>query len=156
MAKRKLNPGDKSMNLIRYTPTRSYLPRFNHGSLLDELDRLFDAGFPTFREPARFGAFPVDVYHDKDSVHVRAELPGFRKEDLQVSVADDILTISGHLKTGNEKDAAQTETSIERTVALPENLDHQKIAAAYENGVLTVTLPKREETKPAKVAIEVK
>jgi HSP20 family protein len=153
---KKIQTKEHIMNLIRYTPTRTYLPRFNHGSLLDELDRLFDAGFPTFREPARFGAFPVDVYHDKDSVNVRAELPGFRKEDLQVNVADDILTISGHFKTGNEKDAAQTETAIERTVALPENLDYQKVAAAYENGVLTVTLPKRAEAKPATVAIEVK
>lgn len=146
------------MNLIRYSPTRSYLPSFHHGSLMDELDRLFDAGFPTFRETARFGAFPVDVYHDKDSVTVRAELPGFRKDDLQVKVADDVLTISGHLTTGEDKgkDAPKTETSIERAVALPENLDYQKVAAAYENGVLTITLPKREEAKPATVAIEVK
>ncbi len=147
------------MNLIRYTPTRSYIPSFNHDSLLDELDRLFDAGFPSFHgAPARFGAFPVDVYQDKDSVTVRAELPGFRKEDLQVNVADDVLTIAGHLTTGQDKDknAPKTETSIERSIALPENLNYQKIAAAYENGVLTVTLPKREETKPTAVAIEVK
>ncbi len=146
------------MNLLRYSPSRSYLPSFNHGSLLDELDRLFDAGFPSFREPARFGTFPVDVYHDQNSVTVRAELPGFRKEDLQANVADDVLTISGHVRTGNDQDqnAPKTETSIERSVALPENLDYQKIAAAYENGVLTITLPKREEAKPAAIAIEVK
>jgi HSP20 family protein len=147
------------MNMIRYAPSRSYVPSFNHDSLLDELDRLFDVGFPSFRgAPARFGAFPVDVYHDKDTVSVRAELPGFRKEDLQVNVADDVLTIAGHITTGPEKgkNAPKTETSVERSVALPENLDYQKIAAAYENGVLTVTLPKRAEAKPATIAVEVK
>ena len=144
------------MNLIRYSPTRSYQPGFNHGSLLDELDRLFEAGFPSFREPARFGAFPVDVYHSKDTVTVRAEVPGFRKEDLQVNVADDVLTISGHVVTAEGKDESKTETSIERSIALPENLDYQKITATYENGVLAVTLPKREEAKPATIAIEVK
>jgi HSP20 family protein len=149
-----INQGDNNMNLLRYSPTRSQLPSFNHGSLLDELDRLFEAGFPAFREQARFGAFPVDVYQDKEAVTVRAELPGFRKEDLQVNVADDVLTISSRVTTGDEKETPGT--SIERAVALPENLDYRKIAAAYENGVLTVTLPRRAEAKPASIAIEVK
>jgi HSP20 family protein len=146
------------MNLLRHSPTRSYLPSFDQRSLLHELDRLFDAGFPSFRTPARFGAFPVDVYHDKEKVIVRAEVPGFRKEDLQVNVADDVLVIAGHLTSGGENgnNEPKTETSIERSVALPENLDYQKVAASYENGVLTVTLPKREEAKPATIAIEVK
>ena len=144
--------GQIIMNLIRYNPTCSYVPTFNHGNLLDELDRLFDVG-----NPARFGDFPVDIYQDKDAVTVRAELPGFRKEDLQANVADDVLTITGHFTTGDEKkDAPKTETSVERRIALPENLNYQKVAAAYENGVLTVTLPKREEAKPTTVTIEVK
>ncbi len=145
------------MNLIRYSPARSYRPTFNHENLLDELDRLFDAGFPSFRGAPALGAFPVDIYQNKDAVTVRAELPGFRKEDLQVSVADDVLTITGHLTQGDEKkDGPTSETSVERKIALPENLNYGKIAAAYENGVLTVTLPKREEAKPTTVAIEVK
>jgi HSP20 family protein len=145
------------MNLIRYNPTRSYIPTFSHGSLLDELDRLFDAGFPSFRGGPSLGAFPVDIYQDKDAVMVRAELPGFRKEDLQVNVADDVLTIAGHVTQADEKaEGAKSETSIERRIALPENLNYGKVAAAYEHGVLTVTLPKREEVQPTKVAIEVK
>jgi HSP20 family protein len=142
------------MKLIRFRPA---VPTFNHSSLLDELDRLFDAGFPAFnRGPS--GAFSVDIYQDKDSVIVRAELPGFRKEDLRVNVADDTLTITGHLTTtdAKEKDAPKTETTIERAIALPENLNYDKVTAAYENGVLTVTLPKRDEVKPKTVAIEVK
>jgi HSP20 family protein len=143
------------MKFIRY---RSPAPTFSHGNLLDELDRLFEAGFPAFNRGPSFGAFPVDIYQDTDSVIVRAELPGFRKEDLRVNVADDTLTITGHLTTGEarDKDAPKTETSLERAIALPENLNYDKVAAAYENGVLTVTLPKRDEVKPKTVVIEVK
>lgn len=143
------------MKLIRYRPT---VPTFNHGNLLDELDRLFEAGFPAFGRAPSLGAFPVDVYQDNDAVFIRAELPGFRKEDLHVGVADDTLTISGHFTTGEtkDKDATKSETSIERAIALPENLNYDKVTAAYENGVLTVTLPKRDEVKPKTVAIEVK
>ncbi len=143
------------MNLIRFRPAA---PTFNHGSLLNELDRLFDAGFPAFNRVASPGAFPVDIYQDGDAVNVRAELPGFRKEDLRVNVADDTLTITGHLTTADaqDKNAPKTETTVERAIALPENLNYDKVAAAYENGVLTVTLPKRDEVKPKTVAIEVK
>jgi HSP20 family protein len=144
------------MNLIRFTPNRSSLPTFTHASLLDELDRLFEVGFPTLRgQAAPFGAFPIDLYQDKETVTVRAELPGFRKEDLDVKVEDDILTITGHVASGDKK-APKTGTTFQRTVVLPEGLDYQKIAAAYENGVLTVTLPKRPEAKPTTVAIEIK
>jgi HSP20 family protein len=143
------------MKLIRFRPA---VPTFNHSALLDELDGLFDAGFPALNRTPSFGAFPIDVYQDKDSVAVRAELPGFRKEDLRVNVANDTLTITGHVTTADakEKDAPKTETTIERAIALPENLNYDKVAAAYENGVLTVTLPKRDEVKPKTVAIEVK
>jgi HSP20 family protein len=71
---------------------------------------------------------------------------------------DAVLTITGHLTTADAKakDASKTETTIERAIALPENLNYDKVAAAYENGVLTVTLPKRDEVKPKTIAIEVK
>jgi HSP20 family protein len=143
------------MKLIRFNPPT---PTFNHGSLLDELDRLFDTGFPAFNHGTARGAFPVDIYQDGDAVNVRAELPGFRKEDLRVNVADDILTITGRLSTADAKDKAvpKTETTVERAIALPENLNYDKVAATYENGVLIVTLPKRDEVKPKTVTIEVK
>jgi len=143
------------MNLIRF---RSTVPTFNPRSLLDELDRLFETGLPEFNRRPNFGAFPVDIYQDGDAVNVLAELPGFRKEDLRVKVADDTLTITGHLTTADakDKDAPKTETTLERAIALPENLNYDKVAATYENGVLTVTLPKWDEVKPKTVAIEVK
>ena len=144
------------MRLIRYkTPT--YAPAA-YPSLLDEMDRLFEAAFPNGGFDWK-GQFPVDLYKDTDAFVVRAELPGFRKEDLTIDLADGVLTI-----TGTQKAVTKTETETEpaperrvtRAVKLPENVDVEKITAAYENGVLTVTLPKREEAKPRQVNIEVK
>ncbi len=107
--------------------------------------------------------FPVDLYQNKDAFTVRAELPGFRKEDISVEVADGILTVTGHQKTESKSDQADKETAtttqerrVSRALSLPENADLDKILAAYENGVLTVTLPKREEVKPRQIAVEVK
>ena len=155
------------MKLIRYQ-TPVYTPS-NYPSLLDEMDRLFDAAFPalsSFHRGNGFdwqGQFPVDLYQDKEAFTVRAELPGFRKEDIGVEVADGILTVTGHQKTqtASEKEKANTATAVQerrvsRAISLPENLALDKIQAAYENGVLTVTLPKREEVKPKQIAIEVK
>ena len=158
------------MKLIRYQTSPGYVPSLSYPSLRDEMDRLFDVAFPalsSLQHDGLFGdwqgEFPVDLYQDKDAFTIRAELPGFRKEDLSVEVADGILTITGHQKTvaksdKKDKEAATTtqERRVSRAITLPENLASDKIQAAYENGVLTVTLPKREEVKPKQIAIEVK
>ena len=154
------------MKLIRYQTTPLQTPA-SYPSLLDEMDRLFDAAFPalsSFQRGNGFdlqGQFPVDLFQDKETFTVRAELPGFRKEDISLDLADGILTVTGHQKfeakaDGKEKDEAVQERRVSRAISLPENIDVEKIAAAYENGVLTVTLPKREEVKPRQIAIDIK
>ena len=107
--------------------------------------------------------FPVDFYQDKDAYTLRAELPGFRKEDVGIEVADGVLTVTATQKTEAKSETkdeaaapAQQERRVTRAVSLPENLALDQIKAVYENGVLTVTLPKREEVKPKQIAIEVK
>jgi len=134
------------------------------------MDRLFDVAFPTLsslQHDGFFGdwesEFPVDLYQDKNAFTIRAELPGFRKEDISVEVADCILTVTGHQKTDTkfEKKDKETATTVQerrvsRAISLPENLKLDKIQAVYECGVLTVTLPKREEVKPKLIAIEAK
>ena len=159
------------MKLIRYHNSPLFTPAFSYPSLRDEMDRLFDVAFPALSSLQHDGflgdwegQFPVDLYQDKDAVIVRAELPGFRKEDVSVEVADGILTVTGHQKTETksdkkDKEAAATTTQerrVSRAITLPEHLNLDKIEARYENGVLTVTLPKREEVKPKQIAIEVK
>jgi HSP20 family protein len=154
------------MKLIRYQTNPLHTPSVNFPTLRDEMDRLFDVAFPTLSNLHRTGLlgdwqgeFPVDLYQDKNAFTLRAELPGFRKEDISVDIADGILTVTGHQKAeaeAKDKDTAVQERRVSRAVTLPENLDLDKIQAAYENGVLSVTLPKREEVKPRQIAIEVK
>ena len=154
------------MRIIRYN-SPVFTPARNFTSLRNEMDRLFDAAFPALNALQRdgnFGSneFPVDLYQEKDNFVVRGELPGFRKEDLNVEVADGVLTVTAHQKAETKaedekepKTAAQ-ERRVSRSVSLPEQVKVDAIQAAYENGVLTVTLPKREEVKPRQIAIDVK
>jgi len=97
--------------------------------------------------------FPVDLYEDKDNTYVRAELPGVNKADINVEMVEDYLTITAARKT---KDGDKEESfSFSRSVSIPGAVQSDKVAAAYENGVLTVTLPKREEAKPRKISVNV-
>ena len=158
------------MKLIRYHNSPLYNPASSYTGLRDEMDRLFDVAFPALSSLQRDGffgdwqgEFPIDLYQEKDAFIVRAELPGFRKEDLSLEVADGILTVTGHQKTetkadkkDKKADVATQERRVSRSITLPEHLQLDKIGAAYENGVLTVTLPKSEEVKPRQIAIDVK
>ncbi len=152
------------MKLIHYRNQPLYTAS-NYPTLLDEMDRLFDAAFPALSSLQRGDApgqdqFPIDLYQRKDAFIVRAELPGFRKEDISLDLADGILTITGHQKNetqaSGDAQATVQERRVSRAVTLSENVNVEKISAAYENGVLTVTLPKRDEVKPRQIAIEVK
>jgi HSP20 family protein len=156
------------MRLIRYQESPLFSPARSFTDLRDEMDRLFDAAFPALSSLQRdgyFGAgdFPVDLYQEKDAFLVRAELPGFRREDLSVEVNDGLLTITGHRKTdakAGEKEAKADgvtgEWRVTRTISLPEQVKVDAIEAKYEHGILAVTLPKVEEAKPRQIAIDVK
>ncbi len=158
------------MKLIRYQSLPLYSPATNFPGLRDEMDRLFDVAFPALSSLQRDGffgdwqhEFPVDLYQEKDAFVVRAELPGFRKEDLSVEAADGILTVTGHQKSESKSDKKEKEANratqerrVTRSIALPDHVNLGKVEAKYENGVLTVTLPKSEEVKPKQIAINVK
>lgn len=156
------------MTLVRYSyPTfRSFSPILNGfarspwAGLETEIDRLFQTATGDFgRDQSRF---PVDLYEDKDNTYVRAELPGFQRDAINVEVVDGTLTITAARKSPNVAGASTTEAQPEesftltRSITVNDEVQTDKIAAAYENGVLTVTLPKREETKPRKVTVAVK
>jgi HSP20 family protein len=106
------------------------------------------------REPS------VDLYEEKDQIVVKAELPGMSKDDIQVSIADNILTIKGEKKKEEEdsgKDYYRSERvygAFIRTLPLPAEVNPEKVHAAFKNGVLEIRLPKSEEAK--KKAINVK
>jgi len=80
---------------------------------------------------------------------VRAELPGVSREAINVEMVDGYLTVNATRKEGEES------FSLTRSVSIPEAVQADKVAATYENGVLTVTLPKQEKAKPRKIAINV-
>ncbi len=150
------------MRLVHYTypAFRTLTPalgfqRSPWSGLESEIDRLFETAFNGFGADATT-RFPVDLYEDKDNTYVRAELPGVTREDINVEMVDGYLTVSGARKTPAADGAGERSFSFSRSVSVPEAVQADKVAASYENGVLTVTLPKREEAKPRKISVAVK
>lgn len=136
-----------------YPRTASVFPslaaRTQLAGLESEIDRLFSAALAGFAPSPVAPRFPVDLYEDKDNTYVRAELPGVSREAINVEMVDGYLTVSAARKEGDDS------LSLTRSVAIPEAVQADKVTAAYENGVLTVTLPKQEQAKPRKIAINV-
>ncbi|MES1168742.1 MAG: Hsp20/alpha crystallin family protein [Oleiharenicola lentus] len=142
-------------HIVRYTYPRSasqfslLANRSPWTSLESEIDRMFESALSDFAAPALAPRFPVDLYEDKDNTYVRAELPGVSREAINVEMVDGYLNLSASRKQGEET------FSLNRSIAIPEAVQADKVAASYENGVLTVTLPKQEQVKPRKIAITV-
>lgn len=150
------------MALIRYNNyplTTRLLPAFGRSpwnGLEAEIDRLFESTLSDFVLPGSEHRFPVDLYEDRENTYVRAELPGLAREDINVEVVDGYLSINANRKVTDDDGKVTENFSLNRSVALPETVQADKVSAAYQNGVLTVTLPKREEAKPRKVTIDIK
>jgi HSP20 family protein len=153
-------------NLIRYElPELTTWRPFNRlSSLHEELDRLFNLAFPvsTRCEELLVGWAPaLDLSQDKNNVSVKVELPGMKKEEINITLHEGVLTISGERKHEEEKkegDVFRSERffgKFHRSVALPAEVKGDKVAAAYKDGILTVTLPKAEEAKPKQIAVNV-
>jgi HSP20 family protein len=150
------------MRLVRYTypAFRSASPfsgfqRSPWSGLEHEIDRLFETALSDFGDETS-PRFPVDLYEDKDNTYVRAELPGLNRDDINVEMTDGTLTIAASRKTPAQNGEAEESFSFSRSVNIADEIDTNKVGAAYENGVLTVTLPKREEAKPKKITVAVK
>ncbi len=138
-------------------------------ALQREMDKVFDNFFRSF-DLAPFGQressstfYPsIDVKDGEKEVIVKAELPGMEEKDVEVSLSDDALTISGEKKEEREekgRDYWHKETSygsFRRVIPLPDGLDAEKADARFKNGVLTITLPKLEAklAKSKKIAIK--
>jgi len=139
-------------------------------SAFEDMDRLFERflgrGFgpswlPRLRWPEEVEMpYPdVDIFESNSDVVLKAELPGIRKEDLEVDVTDDTITISGEKKAEEKverKDFYRHERSFgsfTRTFALPAGVESAKAKAAFKEGVLEVKVPKKEEAKKKKIPI---
>lgn len=154
------------MSLIRYhAPETAAWPTFNRWSnLRDDLNTLFE--LPVWsnfgRQTQLFSGWTpaLDLYQNNDNVVAVVELPGMRKEDIEISLHDGMLTISGERKTETAKEdkAERSERYVgtfRRSISLPTRVDANKVGATYKDGILTVTLPKAEEAKPKQIQVNV-
>jgi len=128
------------------------------------LGHLADATVQTVRESQLMQGWSpsVDVYEDKDTLLVRAELAGLKKEDIEISLQDGYLTLSGERKQAEKQEDGEVYRSerwvgrFHRAISLPCRVEADKIQATYNEGVLTVTLPKAEEAKPKQIQVTFK
>jgi len=130
-----------------------------------EMDRLWDSFFegkPRRRGEERVEWLPsLDVSETKNEIVVKAEIPGIDPKDIDISLADGVLTIKGEKKQEKEeKDEnyhliERSYGSFTRSVQLPKEVKSDKISASYKNGLLRVTLPKSEETKKKEIKIKI-
>lgn len=133
-------------------PTAS---RYN--SLSNLLDEFFDTT-PTKNHTR--SSFPVDIEESENAYHLTAEMPGVKKEDINISVEDGVLKISTETKSEKKKESdgyrycERHRGSFERTFKLQDDLDSAKISASYEDGLLKLEIPKKEKAKPKQIVIK--
>ena len=131
----------------------------------DEINRLFELPLGDWtRDTAGLfnGWAPaVDLYEDKDNFTVKAELPGMKRDEIDISFQDGTLAISGERKCEEKNGDAETYRSerffgrFHRTLTLPKPVQSEKVKATYKDGILTVVLPKTEEAKPKQIEVSV-
>jgi HSP20 family protein len=153
------------MNIIRYqrVPHHELSVAFDRfANLREEFDRVFDTSFGSvFRPLGSLNRWnpAVDVYQNKDQYTVHAELPGLKKEEIELSLNGDTLTISGERKQETKsEEGSRTERffgKFQRSVILPVPVNAEKVNATYKDGILTVVLPKAEEAKPKQIPVSV-
>jgi HSP20 family protein len=146
-----------NMNVVKYDPFRDLR------NLQDEMTRLFTGVMPASynREEMTHGAWApsVDIYEDKDRLFLEAELPGMTRDDFDISVENNVITLRGERKFEKKTDGdnyhrvERSYGSFTRSFTLPQTVTADGATADFENGVLRVSLPKREETKARKIEI---
>lgn len=150
------------MNLIQKPSVATGWPAFDSlFNLRNELARLMDSPWADFqRQPEFFNdwAPAVDVLEDKNNLVVVAELPGMRKEDIDISLKDGVLSITGERKSAETKEDHTHRSErfygrFHRSLTLPKPVSADKVQAVYRDGVLTITLPKPEESKPRQIQV---
>jgi HSP20 family protein len=143
------------MALVRWEPAREV------DSLQSEVNRVFDAFFGTAGGGSRTRRWvpAMDLVETDDHLVLKADLPGMRREDVEIEIKDGVLTVAGERRTDHEEKSEgfyRVERAFgrfSRSLTLPDGVDADSIAAEFEDGVLEVRIPKPEERKPHRVAI---
>lgn len=146
-------------SLMRWNPANDVI------SLRDMMDRLFEDSFVRPRTgmmPLSGSEMALDVYETKDDVVVKAALPGVKPEDVDITITGDTLNIKGEMKEeteSNDQEFIRRERrygTFARSVTLPSGLQTDKADAKFDNGVLTLKLPKSDKVKPRSIKINTK
>jgi HSP20 family protein len=134
-------------------------------TLREAMDRLFDDAFTrplSIRDGWSMASPAIDMFQTENDVVVKASIPGMKAEDVQINITGDVLTLKGEVKNEEERNdkawhiREQRFGSFERSVALPTAVKTDKADAVFENGILTITLPKADEVKPKTINIKAK
>jgi HSP20 family protein len=146
------------MSIVRWEPLRDFM------TLREAMDRLFEDSFvgrrPREWAPALEGMLALDMYQTDDATVIKSAVPGVKPEEIDISISGNTLTISGESK---EEEEVKEENyirrerrygSFSRSVVLPEGLEADKAEASFEDGVLTLTIPKAPESKPKVIKVK--
>jgi HSP20 family protein len=131
-------------------------------SIQNELNRLFGRTYGEAGERVRGGQWspPLDVYETADRFVILVELPGVGPDDVDISIEDNVLTLSGERKFYGDREESEFHRierrfgAFGRTLSLPSTANAQDIQASFDAGVLTINVPKREEAKPRKIQVK--
>jgi HSP20 family protein len=152
------------MALIKWKNRDLYEPWADLRNIQDEINNLFDVD----RFPVASGLFDrsvspaIDVVEGTADYTVTCELPGLEQKDIDVTIASNVLTIKGQKKNEWEEKKGKTyrkeswSGSFQRTLPLPSGVDGEKIKAELKDGILAITLPKKEEAKPKQITVNVR
>jgi HSP20 family protein len=143
--------------LSRIAPRGSYVNPFDVFN--QAFNQFLRSGEPEAQESTRTWAPAVDIFETTEAYVVKAELPGIPKEDVHITVENNVLTLKGERRF--EKDETKenyhrierTYGAFARSFTLPTRVDHEDVQAKFDNGVLTITVPKAAEAKPKKIEI---
>jgi HSP20 family protein len=151
------------MTLVRWEPRTTMSPWRNFFNLQGRMNRMFDEFFNGDEDATMIRWRPaVDIEENHDEVTLNAELPGMTKDDIELTVKDNVLTVKGEKKMNTEKkegDVFLSERcfgSFQRSFNLSNRVDANKVKAEFEDGILTIHMPKVEEAKPKAIEIAVK
>lgn len=159
------------MGIITYNPVDLIDRMDDSFDLIEDMDRWFN--FPDLGFMDNLGLFEgewspaLDMYEDDDAYFVKVDVPGIDPKDIDINVAGDVLTIKGERREGDEEDKKSKKKgrkyqreerfygSFHRTVPLAVSVDIDHVDARTKDGVLYITLPKKEEVKPKKISVNV-
>jgi HSP20 family protein len=143
------------MNVVKYDPFRELR------SLQDEMTRLFAGVSPSNREEFLSGNWAphMDIFENQDHLVLEADLPGMNRDDIDLSIENNVITLRGERKFDKKTEGdnyhrvERSYGSFTRSFTLPQTVSAEGAQAEFKNGVLRVSLPKREETKARKIEV---